>query len=111
MLNKESLNNPEMFLAGWEKGLLEKKSELFWMKEQYEATDEEVELEAILKLFTLVCGNLSLKAEENDDPNLFDRIEVFENFAKTIKKMPASLSLARKFGKNHRERTINGKIS
>jgi hypothetical protein len=107
MQNKE---RAEIFLTGWESGLARRKRDYHWMREEYGATDEEIELEATVSLLTLLSNINSEKAEERQSEKLLVIAENIRSLADSIQEMPARMSLSKKHADRSTERMGNVEI-
>ncbi len=97
-------------LIDWEPKVTKEKKSLSWMKEQYEASDVEVELEAITNILTHMIGYGYLDARELGDEELYRKMTQLEKLAKNMEAMSARESLSVKHMRCS-ERKKNVKIS
>ncbi len=96
-------------LKNWESNVAKQKKSLYWMKGEYGASDDEVELEAMTNVLTNVIGHGYLDARELGDEDLYRKITQLEEFAKRMEVVPARNSLSVKHTRCS-ERRNNGQI-
>lgn len=97
------------FIKDWDARVAREKESISWMKDQYGATDEEVELEAMINVLTHVIGMDFLDAQKMEDEELHKQMTQLEEFAKSMEDLSARESLSEKHSiwLNNRQ---NGKI-
>ena len=98
-----------LFIKDWDARVAKEMGSISWMKDQYGATDEEVELEAMTNVLTNIICMGFLDAQEMEDEELHKQMTQLEEFAKNMEGLSVRESLSKKHSiwSNNRQ---NGKI-
>ncbi|MGB6838755.1 MAG: hypothetical protein WBD86_01180 [Microgenomates group bacterium] len=85
-----------LFIKDWEARIAKGMGSISWMKEQYGATDVEVELEAMTNVLTHVASMGFLDAQEMGDEELHKQMTQLKEFARNMEGLLARESLSKK---------------